>query len=153
VIRKLSVLDYEEVLKLFMEVQNLHYENRPDIYNNEGFLTLDMFKDCLSNYDNLNYAYIKDNKIVGILLAKIKYVLASNFVKERKTCFIDNLAVAASYRRQGIGRNLYENLKKDLNNKNVKAIELNVWAFNKNALKFYEELGMKVKNMTYEEIV
>ncbi len=149
-IRKLTIQDYEEVLKLFVEGQDFHYQNRPDIYN-KGTLTLDMFKDILSSSDDLNYACIKDRKIVGILLAKIKYVLGNDFVKERKTCFIENIAVAKAYQRQSIASNLYENLKKDLGNKNVDAIELNVWAFSRDAIKFYEALGMKVKNMIYEE--
>lgn len=33
---------------------------------------------------------------------------------------------------------------------NVSCIELNVWAFNKNAINFYEELGFKCKSMRYE---
>ena len=33
------------------------------------------------------------------------------------------------------------------------AVELNVWAFNKSAIKFYSSLGMSVKNMKLEKIL
>lgn len=33
---------------------------------------------------------------------------------------------------------------------NVSSIELNVWAFNKNAINFYKELGFTCKSMRYE---
>lgn len=35
----------------------------------------------------------------------------------------------------------------------VDAIELNVWAFNEKAIKFYQSLGMTVKNMKMEYII
>lgn len=116
-------------------------------------LSLDMFKESLNKVGDLNYAYIVDGKIIGILLANINYILDNSFLKARKICFIENIAVVEAFQQQGIGRKLYENLKNDLNDKNVNAIELNVWAFNKNAIKFYEALGMKVKNMRYEEVI
>ena len=48
---------------------------------------------------------------------------------------------------------LYEYLLNIARNDNVDSIELNVWAFNKSALKFYESLGMTVKNMKLENIL
>ena len=48
---------------------------------------------------------------------------------------------------------LYEYLVNKAKSDNVDSIELNVWAFNKLALNFYESLGMTVKNMKLENIL
>ena len=35
--------------------------------------------------------------------------------------------------------------------KNMDSIELMVWGFNKNAIKFYEKIGMNIKNLRFEQ--
>lgn len=150
-IRKMVKEDYNEVKELFYEVHNLHLKNRPDIYQGGNPLPIEVFNDFLANYDNLNYVYVKDNKIVGVMIAQIKYIPSNSIIKERKICFIDSLAVHENNRRQGIGLSLYQKLKEDIKDKNIDAVELNVWGFNENAIKFYESLGMTIKNMKYEE--
>ena len=48
-------------------------------------------------------------------------------------------------------KELYEYLKNEVKSKNIDAIELNVWGFNENAIRFYESLGMNIKNIKYED--
>lgn len=47
----------------------------------------------------------------------------------------------------------FEDLKFGRKKENIDAIELNVWAFNESAIKFYETLGMSAKNMKLEQIL
>jgi len=150
-IRKMVIEDYEEVKELFFEVHNLHFENRPDIYNDGNPLPKEIYEDFLHNSDNLNFVYVLNNKIAGVMIAKIIYISSNSIIKARKICFIDSLAVRECNRRQGIGLSLYKNLKEEIRNKNIDAIELNVWNFNQNAIRFYESLGMNIKNIKYED--
>lgn len=150
-IRKMNKEDYNEVKELFYETHHLHLKNRPDIYNNSDPLPIEIFNDLLTNYDNLNYVYVLDNKVVGVLNALIKYIPNNSIIKERKICFIESIAVREDNRRQGIGLSLYKKLKEEIKDKSIDAIELNVWGFNENAIKFYESLGMTIKNMRFEE--
>lgn len=143
--------DYNEIKELFYEVHSLHLENRPDIYQDGNPLSIEVFNDFLANYDNLNYVYVKDNKIAGVLIAKILYTLENLILKGQKICFIDSLGVKKEYQHKGIGKELYKHLKEEIKDKNIDAIELNVWGFNENAIKFYESLGMTIKNMKFEE--
>lgn len=39
----------------------------------------------------------------------------------------------------------------DEKEKNIDNIELVVWGFNENAIKFYENLGMSIKNLKFEQ--
>lgn len=150
-IRKMKLEDYEEVKELFQEVHNLHLENRPDIYIDGDPLPREIFEDFLHNSDNLNLVYDYNSKIIGVMIANIIYIPSNSIIKERKICFIDSLAVHENNRRQGIGISLYKKLKEEIKDKNIDAIELNVWGFNENAIKFYESLGMTIKNMKFEE--
>lgn len=150
-IRKMKLEDYEEVQKLFYEVHNLHLKNRPDIYKDGNPLPLKYFEELLNDKENLNYVYILDNKVVGVLTADIKTTMDKYIIKARKICFIESLGVKENHQHQGIGRKLYEHLKNEVKSKNIDAIELNVWGFNQDAIRFYESLGMNIKNMKYED--
>ena len=150
-IRKMKLEDYEEVKELFYEVHNLHLENRPDIYIDGNPLPLKYFEELLNDKENLNYVYILDNKVVGVLTADIKTTMDNYIIKSRRVCFIESLWVKENYQHQGIRRKLYEYLKNEVKSKNIDAIELNVWGFNQDAIRFYESLGMNIKNMKYED--
>ena len=150
-IREMLLEDYEEVKELFYEVHNLHLENRPDIYIDGNPLPLKYFEELLNDKENLNYVYILDNKVVGVLTADIKTTMDNYIIKSRRVCFIESLGVKENYQHQGIGRKLYEYLKNEVKSKNIDAIELNVWGFNENAIRFYESLGMNIKNIKYED--
>lgn len=90
-IREMKLEDYEEVQKLFYEVHNLHLKNRPDIYRDGNPLPLKYFEELLNDKENLNYVYILDNKVVGVLTADIKTTMDKYIIKARKICFIESL--------------------------------------------------------------
>jgi len=79
--------------------------------------------------------------------------MSSELTKERKTAFIEYIVVSKNYQRKGIGTKLYEHLYNELKNKDIDSIELCVWEFNKEAVKFYESLGMNIKNMRFESTI
>lgn len=85
-----------------------------------------------------------------MLIALKKHNNAIHIVKEGITYFIDDIVVDSKYRRK---KALYEYLVNKAKSDNVDSIELNVWAFNKLALNFYESLGITVKNMKLENIL
>lgn len=73
--------------------------------------------------------------------------------KKRTIYFIEDIVVDKNSRRKGIGKKLYYFLKEQASKEKIDAIELNVWAFNESAIKFYESLGMSVKNMKFEQLI
>lgn len=150
-IRNMNLDDYEEVKKIVYQVHELHYKNRPDIYVDGNPLPLEYFNEMLNNDSTFNYVYEEDNKICGLLMATKKSNSSIPIAKQRTTYFIEDIVVDINYRKRGIGKKLYCFLKEQANNDNVDAIELNVWAFNESAIKFYESIGMSVKNMKFEQ--
>ena len=152
-IRKIVEKDYEELKKLVYQVHELHYSNRPDIYVDGNPLPLEYFNAILNDDNAFNYVYVEDNKICGLLMATKKSNRAIPISKQRTTYFIEDIVVDNNYRRKGIGKKLYYFLKEQASKENIDAIELNVWAFNESAIKFYESLGMSVKNMKLEQVL
>ena len=152
-IRKVEDKDYEDLVKLVYQVHELHYEHRPDIYVDGNPLPKEYFDNMLNDENALNIVFEENGKIMGLLMAEKKHNNAIPIAKERITYFIDDIVVDSNYRRKGIGKALYEHLLNIAKSDKIDSIELNVWAFNKSALKFYESLGMTVKNMKLENIL
>lgn len=152
-IRKIVEEDYEELRKLVYQVHELHYSNRPDIYIDGNPLPLEYFNGILNDTTALNYVYVEDNKILGLLMATKKNNRAILISKKRTIYFIEDIVVDKNSRRKGIGKKLYYFLKEQASKEKIDAIELNVWAFNESAIKFYESLGMSVKNMKFEQLI
>lgn len=152
-IRKIKTNDYERLKELVYQVHQLHYSNRSDIYVDGDPLPLAYFNEMLDADDAFNYVYEEEGKICGLLMAQKKKVSPIPIIKQRTIYFIEDIVVDDSCRRRGIGKKLYNFLLERSKTENVDAIELNVWAFNEPAIKFYESLGMSVKNMRFEQVL
>lgn len=151
-IRLLKNEDYSEIKNLMQELYELHLNNRKDIYQKGEPFSEEQFQELFNNLPNLNFVYEQDNKIVGLLFAKQKILGVSlPVLKERKVYYIDDLVVAKNHQRKGIGTKLYNHLKNKAVQAKMDSIELNVWAFNEEAIKFYEKIGMAPKSIIMEE--
>lgn len=149
-IRELLPNDYDEVLKLDYQIHEIHLKNRPDIYNDENPLPYGYFNRIINS--GYNYVYEINGKIVGLIIGVINESIDIPIYKKRKVLFIDDLVVDKNYRHQEIGTKLYLTVKKKALKNHLDGIELNVWSFNKDALKFYEKLGLKKKNIIMEDL-
>lgn len=150
-IRKVKVEDYERVKNLVKQVHNIHVEKRPDMYTNAEPMPLDYFNQIISaDNDKMMYVYEENDKIIGLAELSIKESNPIPIIKHRKTLIIEDIVVDSEYRKQGIGKEIYNYILSVATERNVDDLELNVWAFNENAIKFYESLGMTVKNMKME---
>lgn len=133
-----------------LEGHNLHLQNRPDIFKGCSKEVSAYVKSFLENNLAYKYVYEIESKIVGLIFTSIKYNSGDDLVKLRKIAFIEYIVVRKNYQRMGIGTKLYNKLCSEVKRENVDAIELCVWGFNKEAIKFYESLGMNIKNMRFE---
>lgn len=151
-IRKIKKEDYEQVKALEIQVHKLHNKARSDVFKKDesGVLNHEHFLDILNNPKYCSFVCMHENKIVGELLAFIKTGTPAPFMKNRKILYIESLCVDASMRHKGVGTKLINHAKKLAKLQGCEAIELNVWAFNNNAIEFYKAQGMSVKTMVYE---
>ena len=89
-----------------------------------------------------------DEKIVGYIIIDI-IEKNNSFMRYRKLLDVDTLCIDKNYRGKGIGTKMLE-FAKTLGLKNdCTDIYLTVNPENKNAIKVYENFGMKVKGISY----
>ena len=149
-IREMNLNDYEDVRILVRQIHELHLSNRPDIYNDGESFPKECFEKVLSDVNNLNYVYVENKKIVGVLNATLQHTNPLPIIKPRTYYFIENLVVDKNHRRKGIAKKLFHYLTLKAKENNIDSIELNVWSFNTEAIKFYESMGMNIKNIRME---
>ena len=119
---------------------------------------LDDLEECIDYYNEI----LKDNdielivitveeKVVGYTI--IRYVDLKNIdlLKDRYYAYIDEICIKETFRRQGLGKFLFEYIYNLVKNKGADSLELGVWSFNKAALEFYKAMGMVEKNIRMEK--
>lgn len=69
---------------------------------------------------------------------------------KKKYVFIDDFCIMSIYRKRHIGKLLFESIVNYANRENASELQLVVWEFNKEAIGFYEKMGMKIRNRRME---
>lgn len=151
IIRNAKDNDFNQVHKLVMQVHNLHVNERSDIYKNVDPLCFEEFKQKLLDSNNIYLVAEIQGQIVGICFSQIKEIIDNKIMKDRKILHIEDICVDEKQRRNGIGKKLYNHIIQCAKENYIDNIGLVVWGFNKNAIKFYENIGMKIKNIKFEQ--
>ncbi len=152
-IREANIDDYNKVYKITEQVHKIHIDARSDVFKDIDPLSLNEFKNRLINKNTVNIIAEVENEILGVCFAEIKEIVNNNKLKDRKYINISNICVQETAQRNNIGRKLYDNVKMRAKQENIDNIELTVWGFNCNAIKFYEKIGMKIRNIKFEQSI
>lgn len=150
-IRKAKKEDFSQIQNLIVQVHKLHVKSRSDIYKDIDPIDMDTFEEELGEDTNIYLVAETKNKIVGICFAKIREIANNKIMKARKILHIEDICVDENIRRREIGKKLYDEIVKLAEEHKVQSIELMVWGFNKNAINFYKNLGMGIKNLRFEQ--
>ena len=151
IIRKAKISDFQGIHNLIMQVHKLHVNERNDIYKDVDPMDFEEFRTELSNSNNIYLIAELENEIVGICFSQIKEISNNKIMKNRKILHIENICVDENHQKKGIGKKLYKQIVQLAKEKNIDNIELMVWGFNENAIKFYKNLGMNIKNLKFEK--
>ncbi len=141
--------DYESVIKIVSQVQDMHVEWRPDIYKyNDNLITKEEFEKIIEN-KTFFVAESESKKIVGVLEIIFRHIESPAHVT-RNVIFIDTMAVDEKYRGLGVGHKMFEFLKTMKIEKNMDGIELQVNARNRAAYEMYKKYGFTEKSINME---
>ncbi|MEG0283884.1 MAG: GNAT family N-acetyltransferase [Erysipelotrichales bacterium] len=151
--KEIEINDYEEFKLISEEILDKHIKNRPDIYKKGNPLSNEYFLFLLNDEDTISIKAVYDNKIVGISVIEIKDAPISPIVHEREFAFIDTFGVLKEYQGQGIGQRLFDKSIEYIKMMGINKVELLVWEFNEQAIKFYEKNTMNTLNRTLELII
>lgn len=154
-IRKAQKKDIARLEKLLSQVLEIHAKIRPDIFvSGTTKYSEDELKEILADEKKPIFVAVDENdECIGYCFCQIRDIpKAANFVPI-KILFIDDLCVDDSCRGQNIGKKLFEYVKEEAKRIGCYEVTLNVWEGNDSAIKFYNKMGMKVKETQMEYIL
>lgn len=145
--------DYIDISNLTIEIHNLHLKNRPDIYKDVNNPLLKDYFDELLNTNNTKlfvFENTENNELVAYCIVKIMTTQSIPVLIQRRFAFVDDFCVKSSYKKNGIGRLLFQHIVDYAKSEGASSLQLVVSEFNKDAIKFYETIGMSTRNRKME---
>ena len=152
-IRKALECDIDKIIDLLHQVCLVHHDIRPDYFKDSIKYKKEELKEKIKDDLNPIFVYEENNIVLGYLFCIDETIKDHQLLTDRKTLYIDDLCVDKDKRGMGIGKKLYEYVKAYAKEKGYYNVTLNVWADNKNAMAFYEALGLKPLKCYMEEIL
>ena len=150
---KAETKDINAILNLLKQVNLIHHNGRPDIFNIGTKYTYEQLVEIIDD-DNCSILVANDNgKIKGYAFCIYQENKNDNILTDIKTLYLDDLCVDENYRGKHIGKKLYDAVLELAKEKHCYNVTLNVWHLNESALKFYEKCGMKPLKICMEKIM
>ena len=143
IVREAQIEDYDELCRLFEEVDSLHRDNLPAIFQQSTgpVRDRDYVMGLIADANVALWVANAGEKLVGLAHIFMKTTSPIPFLVPRRYAVIDGFVVAKERRHHGIGRLLAEMAHKWAKARGASGIELNVYEFNREAIAFYERLG------------
>ena len=149
-IRTAKKVDYESVIKIMSQVQDMHVEWCPDVYKpNDNLIPEDVFEKIIEN--GTFYVAEANDMVVGVLEIVFRHIESPSHVT-RDIIFIDTMAIDKNFRGMGIGHQMFDFLKVIKQEKGLDGIELQVNAKNRAAYEMYQKCGFTEKSINMELI-
>lgn len=151
-IRRAEKKDINDLLRLLSEVNLVHHLLRPDIFKigtkyNKYELSL-----MISDNSKPIFVY-DDNGIKGYAFTIFKKHINDSILTDKLSLYIDDLCVSSDSRGMHIGEALYKYVLDYAKKNKCYNVTLNVWYDNKNALAFYEKMGLQYQKIGMERIL
>ena len=142
-IRKAVKEDAPRIHKLLCDIARLHTEGNPDVFEGKSakYDVTDVEK-MISDGSSIILSALEEGNVIGYLICKENVTEADGLRRYRRTLYIDDLCVDENARGIGAGKALFNEAKNLALELGCSALDLNVWSFNKNAIAFYEKMGM-----------
>lgn len=153
-IRKAETGDIPRIGELLYQVQRVHSDARPDLFKagtrkyTDGQL-LEILNDSSKE---IFVAADESGRVEGYAFCIVTEAHGST-QNPVKSLYIDDLCVDSAARGHHTGTRLYEYVLEFAKKIGCYNVTLNVWADNKNAVAFYEKIGMRVQKIGMEKIL
>jgi diamine N-acetyltransferase len=141
--RKAEITDYKDIKLILDESDDFHRVFLPSIFQDPhgNSWREDYVNKIITGEDSVIYLATDNNQIIGamVLLVKVNQPLA--ILKERRFVMLDCISIKKEYQNRAIGKDLLSLMEVWAVGKGISEIELNVYEFNRNAIRLYEKLG------------
>ena len=150
-IRKANHNDIPQILKLLVQVCNVHQEIRPDIFQRDGVKYTEADLNILLRDESRPvWCAVEDGRFLGYCFCQWENYENSSVLTPRKELYIDDLCVDEAVRGQGVATALYRHVCGVAKAAGAKFITLNVWCGNDSAMHFYEKMGLRPRKITMD---
>lgn len=152
-IREAISNDYNAICKLTIEVHNLHVINRPDVFADVNNPLLKEHFIGLINTKNTKVFVVEniDNReLVAYSIVRIMETQSIPILIQKRFAFLDEFCVKSNYKKNGIGRLLFQYIVDYAKAEGASSLQLGVWEFNEDAFDFYKKMGMSTRNRKME---
>ena len=150
--RKLSEHDYDMVIELYKELDEMHVQARPDYFvhrDKDKIYPKDAFIHNLAYPGGLELGAFENEQLIGIVRATLWE--ESGMVKDVKTVCLDDIYVLPTDRRKGVATKLFAEVELWAKEQGAIRLDLHTWDFNKNAIAMYQAMGMTPQRYVFEK--
>ena len=148
VIQKATKEDFLGIHKIFQEVHDHHLNGTINTFKDIDPFTKEEFLESLKD-KNTFLIIAKEKEIEGFILATI-IEKEGRHTKFKKTLHINTIGTKKDSQNKGIGTLLINEIKRIAKENKCDNINLSVWSFNDNAIKFYKHIGFKNQKINME---
>lgn len=149
-LRRAEPTDIPELLRLLVQVCNVHQAIRPDIFKRDGIkYTASDLTALLTDETRPVWCALEAGRLLGYCFCQWKDYPEHAASHARRELYIDDLCVDEAARGQGVATALFHHVTGFARENGGNSITLNVWQGN-SALNFYEKMGMKPRKIVME---
>ena len=137
--------DYHGMSALFEEIDALHRQHHPEIFRKpEGPPREPEYWQGWFADENVGFFVSERNgEILGFVSGVVKESPPIPIMVPRRYAVVDSISVKREFQGNGIGRALMEFFQEWASSKGATSLDLNVFEFNQDAVRFYERLGFE----------
>lgn len=153
-VRRAEEKDIPDIDRLLNQVNLVHHNIRPDLFNVGRKYTDDELQKMVKDDSRPIFVAVDDDdRLAGYCMTWFEQIIGDTIRTEVKTLYIDDLCVDENARGQHVGATLYEHVKKYAKENGFYNITLHVWEGNDNAAAFYEKMELKPQFTCLEAIL
>lgn len=150
-IRRAVAADIPDILRLLVQVCNVHQDIRPDLFQRDGVkYTGSELSGLLADDRRPVWCAVEGDRFLGYCFCQWKEYRGSTACSDRKELYIDDLCVDENARGQGVATALYRHVTQAARSAGADFITLNVWCGNESAMHFYEKMGLRPRKITMD---
>lgn len=150
-IRRATVSDIPDISRLLVQVCNVHQAIRPDIFRRDGVkYTQSDLTALLADESRPVWCAVEDDRFLGYCFCQWREYRDSTVSTDRQELYIDDLCVDESARGTGVATALFRHVQEYARSMGCAFLTLNVWCGNDGAMRFYEKVGLRPRNITME---
>lgn len=154
-IRSAMEKDIDQILRLLIQVNNVHSDNRPDLFlRDKTKYTRDELAKIIKDDSKPIFVNVdEEENVLGYAFCVFQSHVEDNNFPDIVTLYIDDICVDEAARGKHVATSIYEFVKNFAKESGCYNVTLNVWDKNDAAIAFYNKCGFKIQKYGMEVIL